>query len=192
MYSYLAIPLTVIFGSFAAAAAAPSFQHGRISVDVTHTNVQDQADKYNLPCSSGKKAVIISEDEPRLSSLPFNFTLFARNLQGTETLPGGLPVGFADLTLADGHARLELGYETEFALRDGKLINGNRGIEYHVAKVLPPWLSLWSFDKRHTYLQFAAYPNPLEEGGDQYLLKLTATRKLTYGPTYRNLLFLER
>lgn len=189
---YVAIPLTLIFGSFAAAAATPSFQHGRVRVDgVKHTtNFQNQAN--NLPSSQSgdvklceQPVMITEDDELPLSSLPFNFTLFARSVNGaaaaatkTTTLPG-LPVGFADLTLADGHARVELGYETEFALRDGKLINGNRGLEYHIAKVFPPWLSLWSFDKRHTYLTFAAYPYPVEEGGgrDQYLLKLTASRK---------------
>lgn len=187
---YVAIPITLIFGSFAAAAATPSFQHGRIRVDcVTHTtNLQNQAN--NLPSSQSgiqlqQPVMSTEDDETPLSSLPFNFTLFARNLNGTAavatttttTLPG-LPVGFADLTLADGHARAELGYETEFALRDGKLINGNRGLEYHIAKVFPPWLSLWSFDKRHTYLTFAAYPNPVEEAGrEHYLLKLTASRK---------------
>ncbi len=163
----------------------PSFQPARISVDgVTHTNLQNQAN--NLPSSQSgiklKQPVMSEDDEPPLSSLSFNFTLFARNVNGAAAAaaatPPGLPVGFADLTLADGHARAELGYETEFALRDGKLINGNRGLEYHVAKVFPPWLSLWSFDKRHTYLTFAAYPNPVEEGGrEHYLLKLTASRK---------------
>lgn len=118
---------------------------------------------------------MMNEDEPRFSSLPFNFTLNARNVHGALRW---LPVGFEDLTLADGLARAELGYSTEFALRDGKLINGNRAIQYHRAKVFPPWLSLWSLDKPRQYLIFAAFPNPLE-GGEEYVLKLTAGRKLT-------------
>lgn len=166
---YLAIPLILLLGPFA--AAAPSFQHTQTSVDVTHTNVQNQAD--TLYSSSGK--LVMNEDEHPLSSLPFNFTLNARSVHGALRW---LPVGFADLTLPDGLARAELGYETEFALRDGKLINGNRALQYHIAKVLPPWLSLWSLDKPRQYLIFAAFPNPLE-GGEQYVLKFTAGRKST-------------
>ena len=166
---YLAIPLILLLGPFA--AAAPSFQHAQISVDVTHTNVQNQADA--LHSSLGKP--VMNEDEPPFSSLPFNFTLNARNVHGALRW---LPVGFADLTLPDGLARAELGYETEFALRDGKLINGNRALQYHVAKVFPPWLSLWSLDNPPQYLIFAAFPNPLK-GGEQYVLKLTAGRKST-------------
>lgn len=162
----LALPVTLFVGTFA--AAAPSFQYTQISVDVAHPHVQNQADALH---SSGKP--VMNKDEPYHSSLPYNFTLIARNVHGRR-----LPFGFADLTLADGFARAELGYDTEFALRDEKLINGNRALEYHVAKVFPPWLSLWSLDLPHKYLDFAAFPNPLE-GGGKYVLKLPAGRKLT-------------
>lgn len=164
---HLAIPLTLYMGSFA--AAAPSFQHAQISVEVTHTNFQNQADALH---SSGKP--VMNEDAPPFSHLPFNFTLIARNVHGTLRLP----FGFADLTLADGLARGELGYATEFALHDRKLINGNRGLAYHEAKILPPWTSLWTFDKPHRYLEFAAIPNPSEKG-EQYVLEFAASRKLT-------------
>lgn len=102
----------------------------------------------------------------------------------------GLPFAFADLTLADGIARGELGYDTEFALRDGKLINGNRALAYHEAKILPPWTSLWSFDKPHRYFDLAAFPNPLENG-ELYVLEFAASRKLTLGASAKMFLFIQ-
>lgn len=167
---HLAIPFALLMGPFA--AAAPSFQHVQISVEVTHTDSQNQADALH---SSGKP--VMNYDGPGLSYLPFNFTLIASKATGSHKVE--LPFGFADLTLPDGLARGELGYDTEFALRNGKLINGNRALAWHVAKVFPPWTSLWSYDKgkTHFYLDFVAIPHLSE--GKQYFLENPARRKLT-------------
>lgn len=99
---------------------------------------------------------MVTDDGPRLSNLPFNFTLIAHLALGIQK--SKLPFGFADLTEKDGFNRGELGYETEFALLDGKLRNGNRALAWHVAKILPPWTSLWSFheDDPHKYFDFVA------------------------------------
>lgn len=168
---HLAIPITLLIGSFA--AAAPSFQHAQISVEVTHTDSEIQADAlYSL----GKQ--VINDDGPRLSNLPFNFTLIAHIALGIQK--SKLPFGFADLTIRDGFNRGELGYETEFALLNGKLRNGNRALAWHVAKILPPWTSLWSFNEEelHKYFDFVAAPH-LSGEKKHYFLEFISTRKLT-------------
>lgn len=168
---HLAIPFTLLMGSFA--AAAPSFQHAQISVEVTHTDSENQADAL---FSSRKQ--VINDDGPGLSNLPFNFTLIAHIALGIHK--SKLPFGFADLTLRDGFNRGELGYETEFALLNGKLRNGNRALAWHVAKILPPWTSLWSFNEEelHKYLDFVAVPHSSGEK-KPYFLEFVSTRKLT-------------
>lgn len=180
---HLAIPFTLLMGSFA--VAAPSFQHAQINVEATHTGSKNQADALY---SSEKQ--VMNDDGSRLSNLPFNFTLIAHIALGIHK--SKLPFGFADLTLEDGFNRGELGYETEFALLDGKLRNGNRALAWHVAKILPPWTSLWSFNKEelHKYLDFVAVPH-LSGEKEHYFLEFISTRKLTsVAPTQIYFLFI--
>lgn len=84
---HLAIPFTLVMGSFA--AAAPSFQHAQIKVEATHSGSKNQAEALY---SSGKQ-VITDDDGPRLSNLPFNFTLIAHIALGIHKskLPLALP-----------------------------------------------------------------------------------------------------
>lgn len=168
---HLAIPFTLLMGSFA--VAAPSFQHVQINVEATHSGSKNQADAlYSL------EKQMINDDGPRLSNLTFNFTLTAHIALGIQK--SKLPFGFADLTERDGFNRGELGYETEFALLNGKLRNGNRALAWHEAKILPPWTSLWSFNEEelHKYFDFVAVPHLLGEK-EHYFLEFISTRKLT-------------
>lgn len=84
--------------------------------------------------------------------------------------------------MKDGFNRGELGYETEFALLNGKLRNGNRALAWHVAKILPPWTSLWSFheDDLHKYFDFVAVPH-LSGEKEHYFLEFISTRKFDFG-----------
>lgn len=167
----LTIPFAFLMGSFAAAAS--SFQHPQINVEATHSDSKNQADTLY---SSGKQ--VINEDGPRLSNLPFNFTLIAHIALGIHK--SKLPFGFVDLTMKDGFNRGELGYETEFALLNGKLRNGNRALAWHVAKILPPWTSLWSFNEEdlHKYFDFVAVPH-LSGEKEHYFLEFISSGKLT-------------
>lgn len=168
---HLTIPFTLLMGSFV--AAAPSFQHAQINVEVARSGSKTQADDLYF---SGKQA--INDDGPRHSNLPFNFTLIAHIALGIHK--SKLSFGFADLTMKDGFNRGELGYETEFALLNGKLRNGNRALAWHVAKILPPWTSLWSFNEEelHKYFDFVAVPH-LSGEKDHYFLEFLSTRKST-------------
>lgn len=83
---------------------------------------------------------VINNGGRGLKSLPFNFTLTGRHANG----PGSLVFGIEHLNAADGFARGELGFRTEFAFRNGKLINGNRALGYHAARIFPPWTALSS------------------------------------------------
>lgn len=177
---HLAIPFALLMGSLA--AAAPSFQHGQINVEATHSGSNNQADALY---SSAKQVINDDDDDddgpPRLSNLPFNFTLIAHLALGIHK--SKLPFGFADLSMKDGFNRGELGYETEFALLNGKLRNGNRALAWHVAKILPPWTSLWSFNKDdpHKYFDFVAAPHLLGET-KHYFLEFISTRKFDFSP----------
>lgn len=179
---HLAIPFTLLIGSFA--AAAPSFQHAQINLEATHSGFKNQADTlYSLGNTQA-----INDDVPRLSNLPFNFTLVAHIALGIHK--SKLPFGFADLSMKDGFNRGELGYETEFALLNGKLRNGNRALAWHVAKILPPWTSLWTFNEEelHKYFDFVAVPH-LSGEKEHYFLEFISTRKLTLrGGLYPNII----
>lgn len=108
----------------------------------------DQADALH-----SSEELVMNDGGRGLNSLPFNFTLSARHANG----PASLSFGFENLDGADGFVRGELGFRTEFAFRDGKLINGNRALGYHVARIFPPWTSLWSLKGEvHSFLEFIA------------------------------------
>ena len=68
-----------------------------------------------------------------LKNLPFNFTLSGRHATG----PGSLLFGIEHLNAPDGFGRGELGFGIEFALRNVKLINGNRALGYQAARIIP-------------------------------------------------------
>ncbi len=132
---HLAIsPVTLLFlGSYV--AAAPSIHHAQVSVGITNTDVQNPID----PLHSSEE-LVMSQLGSGSKSLRFNFTLSARAVKGSASLP----FGFDTLDAPDGFAKGKLGITTEFAFRNGSLIIGNRGLGYNIAKIFPPWTSLWS------------------------------------------------
>ena len=141
----LAIPFTLLMGSYV--AAAPSIQHAQISVEVTDVDAYDQVDALHA-----SEELVINNGRPAFKSLPFNFTVRARQVYS----PLSLPFGFKNLDAPSGFARGELGFRTEFAFRNGKLINGNRALGYHVARIFPPWTSLWSLKDDVQFLELVA------------------------------------
>lgn len=166
----LATHFTLLIASFA--AAAPSVQHAQISVEVTHTDVQNQADVVHSSEELG-----MNHGEFGHKDLPFNFTLDLRYANGQPALP----FGFETLNVGDGFVRGELGFRTEFAFLDGKLINGNRALGGHVTKPWPGWTSLWSLEKRgdwHPWYDLIAIPK--ESGGrTRYFVEFASNGKLT-------------
>lgn len=121
---------------------------------------------------------MINDDGPGLSNLLFNFTLIAHI--ALEIHKSKLSFGFANLTLRDGFNRDELRYETEFALLNGKLKNGNHALVWYVAKILPSWILLWFFNKEelYKYLDFIAVPHSSGKK-KPYFLEFVSTCKLT-------------
>lgn len=132
----LALPFTLLLGSYV--AAAPSIHHAQIRVDITDINVQNHVDALH-----SSEELVMNQVGLGEKSLPFNFTLSARPVKGSASLP----FGFATLDATDGLIRGELGFSTEFAFRNGRLITGDRALSYHLAEIFPPWTSLWSLNK---------------------------------------------
>lgn len=167
---YLAIPFTLLLGSYV--AAAPSIQHAQISVEVSsNMDAYDQVDALH----SSEEPVMI-DGERGLKSLPFNFTLTGRHASGSAVLPFGIQ----HLDARDGFARGELGFRTEFAFRHGKLIVGNRALGYHVARIFPPWTALWSLKSEpRSFLELVAIPRH-SGGRPDYFLKVERTGKLAF------------
>lgn len=168
---YLAVPFTLLMGSYV--AAAPSIQHAQISVEVSsNMDAYDQIDALH----SSEEPVMIN-GERALKSLPFNFTLTGRHAHG----PAALPFGIENSNAPDGFNRGELGFRTEFALRHGKLIVGNRALGYHVARIFPPWSALWSLKSEpRSFLELIAIPR--QSGGRPvYFLELEGPGKLAFG-----------
>ena len=162
--------LTLLIASFA--AAAPSVQHGQISVEATHTDVQNQADVVHSSEELG-----MNHGGFGLKNLPFNFTLSASYADGHPAWP----LGFESLTIGDGLIRGELGFRTEFAFRDGKLINGNRALGAHLTKPWPGWTSLWSLEKKkdwHPWYDLIAIPKQ-SGGGTRHFVEFASSGKLT-------------
>ncbi len=109
-----------------------------------------------------------------LKSLPFNFTLSGRHATG----PGSLLFGIEHLNAPDGFGRGELGFRTEFALRNGKLINGNRALGYHAARIFPPWTALYSLKgERSSFPEIIAIPQHAG-GRPNYFLEFESSGKL--------------
>ena len=77
-------------------------------------------------------------------NLSFNFTLgvqYANRGQDKD-----LSFGFEDLK-GDTFVRGEIGFATEFAFRNGNLINGNKALGIHPNHANPGWTSLWPLKK---------------------------------------------
>ena len=87
--------------------------------------------------------LVMNQVGSEVNSLPFNFTLSARSVKGSASLP----FGFGTLDAPDGFIRGELGFRTEFAFRNGRLTSGDRALGYSLAKIFPPWTSLWSLNE---------------------------------------------
>ncbi|MCJ1346821.1 hypothetical protein MMC31_005039 [Peltigera leucophlebia] len=152
---HLAIPFTLLMGSFV--AAAPSIQHAQISVEVTNMDAQDQVDVLHP-----SDELVMNYGGPSDSKyLPFNFTLTA---QYAQTNGVKLPFGFKDLNI-NGFLRGELGFKTEFAFRNGKLINGNRALGNHPSFIFPPWTTLWplNINEPNVFYNLNAFSKPSGE-----------------------------
>lgn len=170
---HLAIPFTLLLGSFV--AAAPSFQHAQISVDITNMETQGQVD------------ALYSSDELEVhhgghhihKDLPFNFTLSARHASGHPR--AGLPFEFERLNGRDS-IRGELGFTTIFAFRDGKLISGNRALGYDPRRPWPPWTALWPLEIKEP-VQFFHLIGVSESSGGilHYFIEFENRGKLTSG-----------
>ena len=137
-------------GSFV--AAAPSIQHAQISVEITNMDAQDQVDALH----SSEELVMNGADNPDDPDLdpenrPFNFTLgvqyFNRGQDGG--LDHHLSFGFEDLK-GDTFGRGEIGFPTEWAFRNGKLINGNKALGIHPNHANPGWTSLWPLEEENS------------------------------------------
>lgn len=134
---HLAIPFTLLLGS--CVAASPSIHHAQIKVEITDTDVQ----KNQVDALHSSEEPVMNQVGSGVKSLPYNFTLSARSLDGSRSLPFGFPSSGGD-----GFIRGELGISTEFAFRGGRLITGDRALGYHLARNYPPWTSLWSLNGR--------------------------------------------
>lgn len=173
---HLAIPFALLVGSLV--AAAPSIQHAQISVEVTHTDAgQNQADAFHF-----SEELVMNQGPPGHKNLPFNFTLSARNASGSSH--ARLPFGFENLQVGDGFIRAELGFATVFALRDGKLITGNRALGFHVARIWPPWVSLWSLNREpRQFFNLIAFSKSLG-GRVHHFLEFVDSSKFGIGGFY--------
>lgn len=76
-----------------------------------------------------------------------------------------LPFGLEDLNV-DGFVRGELGFTTEFALQNGKLINGNSALGSHPKPIYPSWSSLWSLKTNQPIFDLVAFLYHQEEGNN--------------------------
>lgn len=153
---HLAIPFTLLMGYFV--AAAPSIQHAQISVEITNMDAQDQVDALH----SSEELVMNYADQDHPDdpdwdpeNLPFNFTLGVQYVDGSQY--GGqyedLSFGFEDLQ-ADPSVWGKIGFRTEFAFRNGALINGNKALGSHPTHVNPGWTSLWPLKKENEHKIF--------------------------------------
>lgn len=166
---YLAIPFTLLLGSYV--AAAPSIHHAQVSVKVTNMDAYDQVD-----ASHSSEELLMNAGGRGLKSLPFNFTLSGRHATGPSLL-----FGIEDLNAPDGFGRGELGFRTEFALRNGKLINGNRALGYHAARIFPPWTALSSLKgELHSFPELIAIPQHAG-GRPNFFLEFETSGKLRFG-----------
>lgn len=132
---HLARPFTLLMGSFV--AAAPSIQPAQISVEITNMDAQDQVDALHsseeLVINCGDKD---HPDDPNWNAenLSCNFTLAVQSVDGVQY--GDLTFGFED-SHSDPSVRGEIGFATEFAFRNGTLINGNKALGGHPTHVNP-------------------------------------------------------
>lgn len=165
------LPFTLLLGSYV--AATPSIKHAQISVDITNMDAHDKVDALH---PSEDRLVMQDVGYYGFPNLEFNFTLNARFANG----PASLPFGFANLEGSDGFVRGQLGFRTEFAFRNGKLINGNRALGYHVARIFPPWTSLWSLKEGavHSFPELIAIPQNSGRGKYNYFLEFVKSGKL--------------
>lgn len=150
---HLAIPFTLLVGSYVAAAA--SIQHAQISVEITNGDAQDQVDFLH----SSDELVMNHGGHNDRKNLPFNFTLSAHYAR--EGPNRKLDFGFKDLNI-HGFVKGELGFKTEFAFRNGKLINGNSALGNHPNYIFPPWTTLWplSLTEPHVHYNLNIIPGP--------------------------------
>lgn len=96
---HLAIPFTLLLGSYVAAAL--SIHHAQIRVDITNMDSQNHVDVLH-----SLEELVMNQIGLGLKSLSFNFTLSARSVKGSSSQPSGLAEGSDDFT------RGELGIST--------------------------------------------------------------------------------
>ena len=166
---HLAIPFTLLMGSYV--AAAPSIQHAQISVKITNMDVQNQVDTGH-----SLEELVKNQGGSGLKSLPFNFTLSARYAEAAVSLP----FGFENLDGRDGLIRGELGFSTVFAFREGKLIYGNRALGPHLFEIFPPWTSLWTLKGENDSTFFdLIVTSPDSRESPNYFFELARSGKFT-------------
>lgn len=175
---HLVIPFTLLIGSILAAAA--SIQHTQISVEITNTDAQDHVDARH---SSEPKLVMKPADQDYPENLSFNFTLGVQYVhRGQDGGQNKNPsFGFKDLEGDNVVVRGEIGFATEFAFRNGKLINGNKALGTHPSHISPGWTSLFPLkgDKPDTdVFDLLVWPQKLD-GKEKYVLEFANTGKLT-------------
>lgn len=172
---HLTTVIVLFIGSLV--AAAPSIQHGKISVEVIHTDAENHADVVHSSVGTGT-----NNDGFGLKYLPFNFTLSARYANGRPT---SLPFGFENWGGNDGFVRGELGFPTVFEFRDGKLINGNRALGGHPHTIFPGWTSLWSLKREvhRPWFDLIAIPQ-LSTLKPRYYLEFERSGKSTIVSTF--------
>lgn len=189
---HLAITFTpfLLIGSFVLiVAAAPSIHHQQqqqqvqihVDVVITHSDAQNQADTLHfsekLVMNGGRRS---GNNNNNKSSLPFNFTLFAHHHPNG---PASLSFGFENLDGRDGLIEAELGFTTVFALRDGKLITGNRALGYNLVEVWPPRVSLWTLNRgaeSNLLPDFVAFPKSTSEGKLYYDIEFLNSGKFFF------------
>lgn len=156
------VSFTLLLGYYA--AASPSIYHAQIQVKIKDMDFQENQVDVHLSEELAKNHQTVHV----LNTPPYNFTISACSFDGIYALPFGFPrLG------SDGSIRGELGSITEFTLREGRWITGNRGLGYNSARVYPPWTSLWSLDKEYeiSLFKLTAIPQDYNEDLTRFSLE---------------------
>lgn len=171
---HLAVPFILLMGSFVGAAL--SIQQAQLSIEVKNIDTKDKFDVLR----SSQELVMDHDRNYDRKTLRFKFTILAYSFYGAHGgQPGGQHLGFEDLNV-HGFVRGELGFTTDFALRNGKLINGNRALGNHPSYIYPPWTTLWPLNLKEPHIFHDLVAVSKSAGNKQvYDLELANSGKLT-------------
>lgn len=181
---HLAIHLTLLMGS--CIVAAIPIQHAQISVEITSMDGQDQLDALHSTEGLVMNRTSQDDDDDLLENLPFNFTLGVQYVNRRGGQDKDLDFGFDD-SKADTFVRGELGFSTEFAFLDGKLINGNKALGIHPRPISPGWTSLRSLkdDTPSSIFDLLVYSTGSGER-QRYVIEFANSGKFTSVTFYLN------